>query len=580
MSWVEARVSTPICAVLLAWQCLAPVPAAAAVPPGHAAQSSATCLATPVITALTPGDSSVQVDWNAPCDAGTVTSYVVVAHDGCAPQGQTTVTGAPPATTVDFAGLNNGSPVSFTVAAVTGAGQGPASALAGPVTPTGFAAPVASDCSTRQYHLTGSNGSTWVDIDPTNLALSITPNGSIDAVITGNVDLWAANAGYNQDVGIAVSSSDAGYPTMAGQPEAWKESGGFAAFSPNAASVQTVIPLLANVTYQVKLQWKANKRDAGSIYAGAGRGPYFSPTRLSVNLVSAAAVFTKSSNAQFTLADSSGSSWAYLDATDSLSVQFTAPSSGTWYAVMSASADLWTSREGQNQDLGIFFSGSGGFPTLPSFTPWAWHESGGFAGAYSPNAAFVQTVAPLTDGVTYGADLRWKTNQFSGFPIYAGAGPLNHHFSPTSLTVILVQAANQSAWSITQHSLQNSNGTSWVAMDSANLATGSGGTDVLVAVNVDLWTKTAGFNQDVGIMASNGVYGTGTLVAWKESGGLAGAYSPNAAYVFAILHLTGASVSVTVVWKANRAGSSVIEAGAGPSQGAYSPTTILAVPLD
>src|SRR5947209_4880848 len=63
------------------------------------------------------------------------------------------------------------------------------------------------------------------------------------AVLSGNADLWTSVAGYNQDLGISVSGTGQSvYPTRAGQPEAWKESGGFAGtFSPNAAFVQTVV---------------------------------------------------------------------------------------------------------------------------------------------------------------------------------------------------------------------------------------------------------------------------------------------------------------------------------------------------
>jgi hypothetical protein len=61
----------------------------------------------------------------------------------------------------------------------------------------------------------------------------------------------------------------------------WKESGGFAGtFSPNAAFVQTVIPLKGATTYTVVLEWKANHATIGTIYAAAGAGPAFSPTRL------------------------------------------------------------------------------------------------------------------------------------------------------------------------------------------------------------------------------------------------------------------------------------------------------------
>ena len=78
---------------------------------------------------------------------------------------------------------------------------------------------------------------------------------------------------------------------------------------------------------------------------------------------------------------------------------------------------------------------------------------------------------------------------------------------------------------------------------------------------------------------SGGAYGAGTLVAWKESGGNAGTYSPNAAFVTADLHLQGGNTyTLWVVWKANRyAPSGAIWAAAGPISGGYSPTSLAAL---
>jgi hypothetical protein len=51
--------------------------------------------------------------------------------------------------------------------------------------------------------------------------------------LSGNVDLWTANAGVNQDVGLMVSGVAYG---TGGQVVVWKESGGFAGtFSSKAA---------------------------------------------------------------------------------------------------------------------------------------------------------------------------------------------------------------------------------------------------------------------------------------------------------------------------------------------------------
>jgi hypothetical protein len=134
-----------------------------------------------------------------------------------------------------------------------------------------------SAVSFAQYALTGSNGSTWMDMDATNLKLSITPLFDCIAILTANADLWTAVAGLNQDIGIAVNGAIAG----------WKESGGFAGtFSPNAAFLETIVQMTAGTLYTIKIQWKTNKPAAAnaSIFAGAGNGPY-SPTRLTAHLV-------------------------------------------------------------------------------------------------------------------------------------------------------------------------------------------------------------------------------------------------------------------------------------------------------
>ena len=102
---------------------------------------------------------------------------------------------------------------------------------------SGISSPYVADAMmTQQYHLTGSDGQTWRDIDPTNLSNTIHAPANASVILMGNADLWTANAGYNQDIGIFVSDNGG-----ADQLLAWKESGGSAGiFSPNAAYVQTV----------------------------------------------------------------------------------------------------------------------------------------------------------------------------------------------------------------------------------------------------------------------------------------------------------------------------------------------------
>ena len=291
----------------------------------------------------------------------------------------------------------------------------------------------------NQRTQSGSDGATWKDLDPA-LSFQYTPCVNGMAVLSGNIDLWTSVRGFNQDVGISVSGGTA-YPTKAGQPEAWKESGGFAGtFSPNAAFVQTVIPLSANTTYTIKLSWKANKQSPASaaIWAGAGPiGSQFSPTRLLLQFFPStggtAGVVDKMTAQQFGQVASDGTTWQNLDAL-TLPIQ----SATACTAIVSANADLWTDTPGYNQDIGILVQG-GGYPTVP-IQPEAWKESGGNAGTYSPNAAFVQLVLPVAANTPYTVALQWKANRqspaFAG--IWAGAGPIGSDYSPTRLTVQLL----------------------------------------------------------------------------------------------------------------------------------------------
>lgn len=110
-------------------------------------------------------------------------------------------------------------------------------------------------------------------------------------------------------------------------------------------------------------------------------------------------------------------------------------------ALITGSADLYTNTAGVNQDIGIYVNPSG----LPVANQniVAWKESGGFAGANSPNAAFVQAVFPLTRGTAYNIRMKWKANAATGATIRAGAGPFPASggltsVSPTRLTALLL----------------------------------------------------------------------------------------------------------------------------------------------
>ena len=537
------------------------------------------------VSAVSTASGQATVSWTPPSDELTdgVIGYQVVAYNQQLQQwgSPQTVSGAS-TTSTTVTGLADGTPSYFSVAAVNAGGDS-TGVESNSVTPlSGVAPPAATtEVSAQQYLLSNSDGSTWQVMDESNLAFTITPGSSENVLLSANADLWTFNAGYNQDIGIQVTPGS-GTPVLA----AWKESGGFAGtYSPNAAFVETVYPMSAGTTYTVQIVWKTNKAAIGATIA-AGAGPIssaFSPTRLTADVLPAGYQSVVSTT-QYSSINSNGSTWAPIDPTHLVTTAF-APSSAE-SVVVSGNADLWTANAGYNQDLGIFVSVNGGTPTLV-----AWKESGGFAGTFSPNAAFVQTVYAMTGGSTYVFSLEWKTNKPATGTIFVGAGPIGSAYSPTRLTAYPLPADSapdqwQSVVSTTQYSLPNSTGSSWTEMDRNNLATssiaiGSGGAaeTVLVSGNADLWTANAGYNQDLGIFVSEDG-GLQTLVAWKESGGFAGTFSPNAAYVQAAYTMEpGHSYVFSLAWKTNiAANGATIYAGAGPIGAAFSPTRLTVVP--
>jgi hypothetical protein len=390
-----------------------------------------------------------------------------------------------------------------------------------------------------QYTLAGSDGVTWQDMDSTNLVLTIpasTAPGT--AILTANADLWTEQAGVNQDMAIFVND----------QLVAWKESGGFAGtFSPNAAAVQVAYALSPNVSYTVRLKWKTNVPTSQRIHAGAGAGPSFSPTTLTAQVV--ASLVGAQSTSQYTLAGSDGQKWQNIDASQ---LALTIPSSPIpTTAIISGNADLWTERAGINQDIAIFLDGQLA----------GWKESGGFAGTFSPNAALVQVRSSLSPNRSHLVELRWKTNVATGGHIRAGAGL--GPFSPTTLTVAIAPTGTATGVQSTdQYRLGGSNGVDWQDVDGTKLVTtipaSSAQTTVLLTGNADLWTEQAGLNQDLAIFVD------GVLAAWKESGGFAGTFSPNAAFVQTVTTLTpGVPHTIELRWKTNVPTSGGIRAGAG-----------------
>jgi len=539
------------------------------------------------VTATANGGGDATVTWGAPLTGNEPASWTVTPAGGSGGTGQTL---GPDARTASFTGLT-GSDVTFSVMATNGAGPGP------PATSNAMdasaATPVVDRVSDRQYQL-NSDGFTWVDVDPLNLATTYTPPTPGQLLLDANIDLWTAAAGVNQDVAVVVGGGTFG----AGAVVAWKESGGFAGtFSPNAAAINTAVDVQAGTPYTIRLAWKANQAaPTRTIFAGAGPMSPFSPTRLTARFVPAAEPISVTRRTeQFLLTGSDGATWRPMDGTTAgdpvapFTNAFTATADGV--AAITGNVDLWTWDAGYNQDIGIRLSGG----AYGAGQIVAWKESGGFAGRFNPNAALVEARMPVAGGVAYTAELVWKANKPmpTGVRISAGAGSpvvgAPAAFSPTTLTVAQeATAAIASKVAATQYRLDGGDGVTWRDLDTPQHDQEPFGVTyvppadgyVQILGNTDLWTYIAGYNQDIGIRVTPPDADPGTapagIVAWKESGGFAGTLSPNAAAVEGYYPVRGGlAYRFTLVWKINKWASAgySISAGAG-SPGDFSPTRL------
>ncbi len=285
------------------------------------------------------------------------------------------------------------------------------------------------------------------------------------------------------------------------------------------------------------------------------------------------------STQQYSFPGSDGQTWADVDSSRLLLSSAPCTSST---GLITANADLFTSTSGVNQDIGIFVDVDG----VPGATPVAWKESGGFAGTFSPDAAYVQAIFAMLAGHSYNVHLKWKAAKATPGTILAGAGPISPgSYSPTRLTLQLRPTPPGFASMTAQQVSHGSDGTMWTPIPGLSPLTllPSASSRVIFGGNADLWTDTAGYNQDIGIFLSGGaIPPPGQLLAWKESGGTS-TYAPNAAFVQTTANLAAGSYSATLVWKTNHAAPSTsgIYVGAGPlpSTSTYSPTSLSAVVL-
>src|SRR2546427_11274001 len=131
---------------------------------------------------------------------------------------------------------------------------------------------LATAVSSQQYSLANSDGAAWQTMDPTNLIAGLSPVTASTAVLSANADLWTANAGFNQDIGIFVSVNGG-----ADQLLAWKESGGFGGVvPPHAALLQGEGRLSPRRAYGLNGEGEHHTH-AGRPQTFAGAGPVRGP---------------------------------------------------------------------------------------------------------------------------------------------------------------------------------------------------------------------------------------------------------------------------------------------------------------
>lgn len=430
--------------------------------------------------------------------------------------------------------------------------------------------------STSQYSLAGNDGTSWVEIDSTNLSLSITPTVTSTALLTANAALFTNTAGYNQDLAIEVNGAT--------PPVVWKEAGGYSPFRPATVYDQAAYTMTAGQTYTVALYWKTNVNEGtATIFDGAGSASPHSPTTLSAVLTPASEGLVDSATSTGSQYTTSSTSWTLMDSTN-LDTTFTPSSTGT--ALLTASADVFTTTAGTNQDLGICVAAAGTITAgCANGTVVTWAENAG-ANTYMPIAALVQGTSAVTSGTTYTVGVVWRAS--SANAIDAGAGPSSpHSFASVIVQIVptsdseLSAAATAPTTQLTRSYGTSDNGTTWADMSTSSLALSLNPATNMVAYfggNASLFANsvTFPFNVDLGVCVAAG-NGACNNVGWTESGS-ATAFSPDANFVATPYALSGGtSYTVKLQWRTSSAMASGNEifAGAG-SYPSYSPTSLSA----
>jgi RHS repeat-associated protein/fimbrial isopeptide formation D2 family protein len=448
------------------------------------------------------------------------------------------------------------------------------------------------------FTLTSSDGVTWAPMTSqyASMSLCVTAPLTSTAVLTANADMFqtSTQTGINQDLGIAVtpgSTGCGGNTAPSTVPVIWKESGGGTQYNPASVFVQTVYTMQAGTTYGVALLWKTNTTlPNGIVQAGAHSVSPYSPTTMSAVLAPAASNTVISGISSGTSQPSfSGTSWRVKET--STIAAFTP--SAEFNAVIVGNADVFTTTEGVNQDVGLCLAAGTGVVSVPDPCPQsqviAWQENGGYA-AYRPIAAGVRAHIVVTPGINYKVGLVVRTNQSSGTAnIGAGGNP----WSKSSVIVQLFPSADGSTYYDSQVPPQqlsrtmqyggaDPGGQIWTPLGPSVTVTPTVGSLAVMDGNASLFTTGSHFHPDevnpnLGICVSE-AGGPCNIVGWKESGGQI-AFSPDATLVQLASDLKAQTqYTIKLMWATNTpvpasVGTVTMYSGAGGG-GVLTPTSL------
>jgi RHS repeat-associated protein len=271
--------------------------------------------------------------------------------------------------------------------------------------------------SRQMYRLEGSNGATWVPMDPSKLVLAVTPAVNSAAVLSAFADVESSTA-VNTEVGISVN----------GTVVAWKDGGEYTGSSPDPVYIQQPYSMTAGTTYSLELMWRATTPMSPGVFLEAGdpvppTGPGFSPSTINALLTPSSDNYVASAVSPGSVAFSTSSAtWTIMDT--SVQTSFTTPAGGSNFStLLTASADLYSlSSAFTNADMGICLAASSSINSTCTSTGAsiiAAQTSGSATGAM-PIASLVDATATLTPSTTYTMAIFWQAA--AAHAIYAGAG--------------------------------------------------------------------------------------------------------------------------------------------------------------